>query len=464
MKIAFVSGNRETLPDPVVPLGLLYIMASVPDEHEKKLIDLCFADDPTDELRAALAAFQPDLIALSLRNIQNADYSNISDNLEYYAALIDAARLVSRAPVVVGGAGFSVMPGKLMERLGADYGIAGEGEEAFPALLRALNTPTRQDDALAVIGGLHWYRDARLVANSRQATFLDMNALPAPDRSQVDRRYYSLGGIESVQTTRGCPLRCDYCTYPLIEGRVSRVRDPVAIVDEMFKAVDQHPDINHFFIVDSVFNLPRTHAKNVCRQLIRREWTIPWTCYANPLGFDREFAELSVAAGCAGMEIGSDSGTDATLLRLNKGFTTTDIRRLHELCAAAGLRDCHTFILGTERETLDDVRQTIEFAIELDPFAAIMMIWFDDLESVEPRLQQTRMILRQQIKELLQAYRHEMKHWCVPNLGINYSDEFFTQLRRMGLTGPLWQHVRGALWPAPRNPAPQATITQGEVS
>jgi radical SAM superfamily enzyme YgiQ (UPF0313 family) len=404
------------------------------------------------ELCAALTEFQPDLIALSMRNIQNADYSNTSDNLDYYTALMAAARSVSRAPIVIGGAGFSVMPNQLMGRLGTDYGISGEGEEAFPALLQALETPTRRDDALSIIGGLHWYRDGRLVSNSRGPAFLDLNKLPAPDRSQVDPRYYSLSGIESVQTARGCPLRCDYCTYPLIEGRVGRVREPTAIVDEMFQAVEQHPDIKHFFIVDSVFNLPRAHAKNVCRELIKRDWTIPWTCYANPLGFDREFAELAVAAGCAGMEIGSDSGIDAVLQRLNKGFTTRHIRRLHELCSDTGLRDCHTFILGTESETLDDVKQTIEFAVELDPFAAIIMIWVDDLETMDPSLQQKRMALRQQITELLQGYRHDMKHWSVPSLGIHYSDKFFAHLRRLGLEGPLWQHVRGPLAKATRSP------------
>jgi hypothetical protein len=456
VKIAFVSGNRETLPDAVVPIGLLYIMSSVPAGHEKKLIDLCFADDPISDLCGALTEFQPDLIALSMRNIQNADYSNISDNLDYYATLIGAAKSVSRAPIVVGGSGFSVMPSQLMGRLGADYGISGEGEKAFPALLRTLQAPVRRDDELALIGGLHWYRNGRLVSNSRGPAFLDLNRLPEPDRSLVDPRYYALCGIESVQTTRGCPLRCDYCTYPLIEGRVGRVREPAKIVDEMFRAIEQHPNISHFFIVDSVFNLPRTHAKNVCRELVRRGWTIPWTCYANPLGFDREFAELAVAAGCAGMEIGSDSGIDTVLQRLNKGFTTRHICQLHELCVDTGLRDCHTFILGTKGETLDDAKQTIEFAIGLDPFAAIMMIWVDDLETMDPELQQQRLVLRQQIAELLLDYRHDMKHWCVPSLGVNYSAELFTQLRRIGLEGPLWQHVRGPLKPAPRSRAPQS--------
>ena len=92
LKIAYVSGNREILPNAVVPIGLLYIMASTPDHHEKVLVDLCFAEDPYATLRDELRAIEPDLIAISMRNIQNNDYSGLSDNLAYYADLIENAR------------------------------------------------------------------------------------------------------------------------------------------------------------------------------------------------------------------------------------------------------------------------------------------------------------------------------------------------------------------------------------
>ena len=69
MRIAFVSGNRELLPDAVTPLGLLYVMESTPERHEKHLVDLCFEQDPIEALRKRLSALQPDLVALSMRNI-----------------------------------------------------------------------------------------------------------------------------------------------------------------------------------------------------------------------------------------------------------------------------------------------------------------------------------------------------------------------------------------------------------
>jgi radical SAM superfamily enzyme YgiQ (UPF0313 family) len=441
VRVAFVSGNREKLPDAVVPLGMLYVMAATPARHERTLIDLCFELEPEAALKRALSDFRPDVIALGMRNIQNNDYSGLRDNIAYYAGLIRAAREATPVPVVLGGSGFSVMPTELLEKLGADYGIAGEGEGAFPRLLAALETGGA---GIERVPGLHRATPHGVASNPAAPGFLDMNALAPPDRTLADARYYERYAIDSVQTKRGCSLRCDYCTYPTIEGRVGRTRAPAAVVDEMERALAQQPGTRHFFVVDSVFNLPRRHAKDVCRELIQRRWRTPWTCYANPLGFDAEFAKLAREAGCAGMEIGSDSGRDDVLARLRKGFTTADIRRIQALCADAGIPDCHTFILGTPGESLDDVKRTLDFLAELDPFAAILMIWLDDAEALDPALRKERDVLRERIAELLRPLCAAHPHWASPPLAANFDTNLFRKLRRTGLHGPLWQHVRGA--------------------
>jgi radical SAM superfamily enzyme YgiQ (UPF0313 family) len=441
VRVAFVSGNREKLPDAVIPLGLLYVMAATPAQHERLLIDLCFEPDPEAALQSALASFRPDVVALGMRNIQNNDYSGIRDNVAYYSGLVRAARAASSAKIVLGGSGFSVMPAELLARLGADYGIAGEAESAFPQLLSALEAG---GSALERVPSLHRARAGGVVSNPAPPAFLDMNALARPDRSLADPRYYERYAIDSVQTKRGCPLRCDYCTYPTIEGRVGRTRAPAAVADEMAFALEQQPGIRHFFIVDSVFNLPRRHAKDVCRALIERGWQTPWTCYANPLGFDAEFAKLAKEAGCAGMEIGSDSGSDDVLARLKKGFSSADVRRIHTLARDAGIPDCHTFILGTPGESLDDVKRTLDFVADVDPFSAILMIWIDDAEALDPALRRERDKLRAQIEELLRERCRENPHWSAPPLGVNFDARLFRKIRRAGLHGPLWQHVRGA--------------------
>jgi MoaA/NifB/PqqE/SkfB family radical SAM enzyme len=236
-------------------------------------------------------------------------------------------------------------------------------------------------------------------------------------------------------------MRCDYCSYPKIEGNKVRLRDPVSVVDEMFAAVAAQPSLSHFFIVDSVFNIPLSHAKAVCRELIARQWTIPWTCYTNPIVIDEEFVALAAQAGCAGMEIGSDAGSDAVLRKLKKGFTTADIRQFRDVCASAGILDCHSFVVGTDGETIDDVRATLDFIADLNPHSAVINIWFDDYESLNGDLRRQRVRLRTEIEELLRGRHQGFPNWSVPALGINFDEQLFRALRRAGYRGPMWQHM-----------------------
>ena len=439
VQVLFVSGNREKLPDAVIPLGLLYVAASLPDKHPSRILDLCFEESPGEALAAGITEFEPDVIALGMRNIQNADYSGVANMIGYYEELIQVIRGSTSAPIVMGGSGYSVMPSNLTERLRPDYGISGEAEISFPALIEALES----GESVQSVPNLHYFDGDQQIVTKPPTSFLDMNTIDRPDRSEADPRYYEEYGTESLQTKRGCPLACDYCTYPVIEGRVGRTRSPEAVVDEWEQITEGKPDVHHLFVVDSVFNLPRSHAKAVCRELIDRKLSTPWTCYANPLGFDDEMAELMVQANCAGMEVGSDSGSNEVLKRLRKGFTTDQIRALHEKSERYGLPDCHTFLLGTPGESFDDVLRTIDFVKDLDPFSAILMAWVDDYEALDPELAQERRTLRDQVLDLLEQNKKEFSYWSIPSIGFNYDAHLFEVLRRSGCHGPLWQHLRG---------------------
>ncbi len=437
MRVAFISANQETSPDAVIPLGLLHVMAATPDRHEKFFWDLCFDPSPLESVARNLQAHQPDVVAIGLRNLQNMDYTNIEANVARYRELVRTVRRHSTAPIVLGGGGFTVAARALMEDLGADFGVTGEGEESFPQLLDALECPPA---ALNHVARLYHRRNGELVFTGNGATFLDVNAYPQPSRAPVDERYYVEYGIESLQTKRGCALHCDYCTYPLIEGNRSRMREPARVADD-FITLCQRPGVEHVFIVDSVFNLPPRHAKQVCRELLARGNRTPWTSYVSPIAFDEELAGLMVAAGATGAEIGSDSGCDDVLDRLRKGFRTDKIRRLASLSKAAGLKDCHSFILGTRGESLDDVRRTLDFIEELQPFAAVLLVWVEDSEVIETHVERERRQLRDSIYELIGRRAIHQPRWIVPRLGIRFDPRTFKVLRKYGLRGPLWQHI-----------------------
>ena len=434
MQIAFISANRELLPDACIPIGVLYVIASTPRHHETRLIDLAFTEDPYQLISSEFIDFKPDLVAIGIRNIQNNDYSGISTNLEFLKALVTHVRSRTNAPIVLGGAGFSVMPAELMNLLGADYGIAGEGERLFPLLLESIEASGPAPEGV--------YTKDKLVFGPTMtaSSFINLDQLLLPNRALVDRKYYEIYSTDSVQTSRGCSLHCSYCTYPKIEGSTRRLMNPARVGDE-FERAEQN-GARHVFIVDSVFNLPQKHARAVCKELIERNNQTPWTCYANPLAFDDELASLMAQAGCAGMEIGADSGCDDVLKSLRKGFTTKDITALHQNAEQHGIADCHTFILGTEGESIDHAKRSLDFIIELNPFAAIIMIWVDDFEAFDTEYRKQRERLRNAILELIEERKDEFPRWIIPSLGVNFDKNIFHMMRRAGMSGPLWQHMK----------------------
>ena len=140
MRILFISPNRLRLIAPPLPLGLASLVAAVGKEHEVWVLDFMFAPDPLEEVRRVLAKWQPELIALSLRNIDNQDYRNPITYFPENRELVTELRNLSQAPILLGGAGFSIVPRELLEYLGADWGLVGEGEGALQTFLQAFNT------------------------------------------------------------------------------------------------------------------------------------------------------------------------------------------------------------------------------------------------------------------------------------------------------------------------------------
>src|SRR5215470_6840963 len=139
MRVLLISANTEQLPDPVFPLGAAY-MATVAEQHGHTVAtyDCCFASDARAGLAAALSDFAPDAVGISLRNLDSSAYPQTTSYVPDYRSLVETVRGATPAPIVLGGAGFTVMPGTLMRWLGADVGVVGEGELAFPWVLERL--------------------------------------------------------------------------------------------------------------------------------------------------------------------------------------------------------------------------------------------------------------------------------------------------------------------------------------
>ncbi len=423
MRVLFVSSNREQLPSPVVPLGLLEVAAAARERgHEVALVDLCFEPDPFAALRDAIAAHRPDVVALGVRNLRDNAYVADGALAVYQQEVGRCVREATDAPLVVGGAAVSLQPAKMLERLGAQHAIVGEGELALPALLDALGRGERPPSIV-------------------RAPLAALDALPRPAWDLVDGRHFEQDGTAPVQTKRGCAFACTYCDYPDLEGHAVRAHDPSRIADEV-EALANDGRVSHVFFVDAVFNAPRAHAHAVCDALIARGAPLPWVCYASPAGLDDALVAKMARAGCVGAEIGTDSGTDAGLRRLRKPFDVAQVRRVRASFCAHGLLDCHSFILGAEGESVEQARETLDFVVDLDPDLAIFLVFAEDREDLVGR--DVEAGHRAALRAMLATEAPRRAGWIVPELGVRFGAKLTRIVRQRKLRGPSWLHLARA--------------------
>ncbi|MCC6559306.1 MAG: cobalamin-dependent protein [Polyangiaceae bacterium] len=440
MRVLLVSANREQYPSPVVPLGVLTVAGALRDAHEVRVVDLCFEADPARALQEAAAAFAPEVIGFGIRNLHTNSYDGMERLVDEYRGAVAALRAASAAPIVLGGSGYSLQPERLLAALDADHGVVGEGERSFRALVDALARGERPPRITAASPPppVIVLRGAQGAGGDPEA-HSDLDLLPAPARDLVDPRYYELDGTDNIQTKRGCAFHCEYCDYPDLEGRKIRLRDPEAIADEVL-ARSRAPGVSHIFFVDSVWNVPRSHALAICRALMDRGNPLPWVCYGSPASFDDELVSAMARARCLGVEIGSDTGTERMLERLRKPFTIGQIERTRELFVEHGILDAHTFVLGALDETPDEVRETLDFVDRLAPDVAVFIAFMEDRESSTVH----RARYRDEILRLLSVEAPKRPGWIVPELGIRFGPRVSEYVRRAKLRGPAWLHLAQA--------------------
>ncbi|HEX7408932.1 MAG TPA: lipid biosynthesis B12-binding/radical SAM protein [Candidatus Binatia bacterium] len=457
MRVLLISANTEKLPDPVFPLGAAYMAAvSAEHGHSVETLDLCFLDAPRPALDETIRTTEPEVVGISLRNLDSTSYPLNTSYIDDYKRLVDAVRELTAAPIVLGGAGFTVMPTTIMEYLGADVGVVGEGEMAFPWILERL----RQREPVV---STHEYRCEPVnggvcVSPVARIKDLDMAGVPMRQRFDMDL-YYQRGGALNIQTKRGCYFECIFCSYPLIEGSKVRMRTAKAVVDEI-QAVRQQCQVRHWFFVDNIFNMPIRHAKDICEEIASRNLDIEWSGYLNPKFVDDELCRLMAASGCKAIEFGTDSGSPTMMVNLKKEFEAVDLRRASDLCHKYRLKFCHSLIFGGPGETMQTVSETIDLMDELQPTAVIAMTGIRILpgtEMVEIALRDGQLdaddnllypkfyiapTLADELIDRIESYAGSHTNWIVPGKGIKTNIRVLQKLRQRKIKGQLWRLLR----------------------
>jgi radical SAM superfamily enzyme YgiQ (UPF0313 family) len=342
-RILLISANRCTSPDSVFPLALAHLNAALRRAgHETAWLDVLANMDRLGEI---LSTWRPDFVGVSLRNIDDILIRKKETFFGDLGSLGARIRQQTKAPIILGGSGFSLFPQRLLAMAGADFGICGEGETGLVSLIAALENGS----GFSGIPGLVFRQNGSIVVNAPSARLVGHELDEADRPAAISEHYLQASGLLNLQTQRGCGFRCCYCTYPLIEGREHR-RRPAEVVAAEFEQL-QRLGARYVFIVDSVFNSSPRHVTEVCEAMLRRKVKLAWGCFLRPQGLTPELMRLMARAGLAHIEFGSDSFSDEVLAAYGKDFTFDDILHSSEQARLANVDFCHFLICGGPGET-----------------------------------------------------------------------------------------------------------------
>jgi radical SAM superfamily enzyme YgiQ (UPF0313 family) len=365
MKILFVSTNRLKRIMPPMPLGLASVIAQIDESrHEIQVLDLMFVEQPEAELKIRLANFSPDLVALSIRNVDNQSYRETEYLLPEDKKVVEWCREESAATIVVGGTAFTVSPVAIFEYLGADFGIAGEGEIAFRELVERIDRGEDPSD----IPGLVWRGPDGISANPPEHVE-NLDSLCLPRRELFDnQRYADEGGVANIVLKQGCTFNCLYCDSPHVMGRHLRMKSPQKVVDEL--AAMEELGVGFSFFTDAIFNYPVDYAREVCRAIIRSRLKMRWLGMVHPAFVDRELIELMREAGCAAVSVGCDSCSERMLKVLRKGFTKEQLSAAAEMLEEMQVSYILSLLIGAPGENRQTVEESVEFLSRRSPMMA----------------------------------------------------------------------------------------------
>lgn len=340
-KVLFISSNVTQDPYPVYPLGMAMVAHDVRSHgHEVLEWDFLAEGESIEGLLEFVRGRTPDVIGISMRNIDNCNYRNAVSYTQLYHDLVKALRSCTRSPIVLGGPGYSLFPETLLEKVGGDYGIAGEGEVVFSRLVEDLVSGRTPESK--ILKSENPLRGEEISAPARNPRYVEF--------------YLKHGGMLNIQTKRGCPLRCAYCSYPALEGGEYRYRPAAAVADEIQMLVEKH-NADYYFIADSVYNDPAGHYLEITKEVVRRGINTPWMAYFKPARFRSEDVELLKKSGLKAVEWGTDCSTDRTLKGMEKHFSWTDVEESNRMFSSAGISCAHFIMFGGPDETRETVEQ-----------------------------------------------------------------------------------------------------------
>jgi radical SAM superfamily enzyme YgiQ (UPF0313 family) len=334
-----------------------------------------------------------------------------------------------------------------MNQLSPDFGVYGEGEKALKQIIEKL----RNNQDVFSIEGLVYQKEEKIIINERSG---HINSLNLRINKNTIGYYWDESGMLNIQTKRGCPYHCIYCSYPVIEGTKVRTLDQNEIIDTL-KDLNENHKISYVFFTDSVFNLSKEYNQQLAEKIIEADLNMKWGAYFSPHNLDLETLKLYSKAGLKHIEFGTESLSDKTLKNYGKHFTVEDVVEVSKNCQEAGIYFAHFLILAGFGETNETLNETFENSKRINnsvffPFIGMRIYPGTKLQKLaieEGVISESDNLIKPQyyiaknvnLDTLKEKALKTGKNWVFPDEDL---PEVIKIMRKKKRKGPLWHLIR----------------------
>jgi len=360
LRVLLVQSPTGRVEVPIYPLGLAFLAGQLKG-HELRGLDMSLGRFDPASLTRELQDFEADLVAISLRNIDDSSYPLTHSYVEPFTSLVKELENW-QGTVLVGGTGFSIYPGIVMERHPRiDYGLPGEGESVLPEFLAYLEGGP----------GPEGWDEGRLLPWRKP----DLACIGLPDYSVFDVSDYPVPDSIGVQSRRGCAYGCTYCTYGYLGGREFRTR-PVSHVIQDIRQLEIM-GVKRFQFVDSLFNAPEKYFLELLEALEQEGTSMSWSAWLDESVTSEQFRRMR-SAGAVKVDLSPDAITDRGLRLLRKRSRSGDLLPAVRAARKEGLQVGINFFNGNPGEGLAAFLRKLAFMLRV----RLLLGWRDTFVNI----------------------------------------------------------------------------------
>ncbi|WIM05107.1 MAG: B12-binding domain-containing radical SAM protein [Candidatus Nitricoxidivorans perseverans] len=356
--------NQAGMANPVYPVLSLATLAGAAQRagHRPEILDLSYRAYDPEELRRQITRGGYDVVGITA----TSPLVNQTRDISFLVKDIS-----SDIRVIAGGAHPSALPVETIHESALDAVVVGEGDMTIVDIL--------DGKQFSDVPGICWRNGDTPVMNAPRPMVMDLDELAMPAwelypvdeyRGRITKIIAKYAPLATIEFSRGCVFRCDFCGSKNTMGLGYRKKSPERCAEEMLYL--QKLGYREALLTDDIFTSDNDWAVAVCEEFVRRGVKVVWTC-TNGIRVDsanQKLFEMMKRAGCYRVHFGFESGNDAVLRAFGKGGKASLQQGIEAVRMArrAGLETWGMFMFGLSADTMESMTDTIAYAkkVEVD--------------------------------------------------------------------------------------------------